>query len=162
MDPKVNSFLQWYKTLVTVYIISHYQILLYLLYPSLFNSATVKAHPQCLTVPVFVPWDFTNRRTSLVRNTARMSSLCWPFTSALRIGSPCRNVWLALERPCQKKIANDQTAFSIPTQKVSTGGRISFTPHSVRQESQRTKTPSFEDICRSIQIWTLAVTINLK
>ena len=66
------------------------------------------------------------------------------------------------ETMSEKKIANDQTAFNIPTQKVSTGVGISFTPHSVRQEPQRTKAPNFEDIYRSIQIGTLAVTINLK
>lgn len=56
------------------------------------------------------------------------------------------------ETMSEKKIANDQTAFNIPTKKVSTGVSISFTPHSVRQESQRTKAPNFEDICRSVQI----------
>ena len=42
-------------------------------------------------------------------------------------------------------IVNDQMAFSIPTQKISTGVNISFMPHSVRQESQRAKMLNFID-----------------
>ena len=51
----------------------------------------------------------------------------------------------------RKKTANDQMAFSISTQKVSTSVSITYTPHSVRPESQRTKVPNCVDICASIQ-----------
>ena len=118
--------------------------------------------PHWLKTPMSVPWEFTNWRISLVRNTARTSSLDWLFTSAFIVGGPCWYVWLVSETSYQKKIANDPIAFNIPTQKVSTGFRISFTSHPSDKNHKELKCQILWRFHRSNHLWTLAANINLK